>query len=88
MYNSNPDIFEPLLWTEEEDMLIDKLIEDFKSNEGLFNLLVRYKGPEMLVDRCVFQKKAVGESKLMEAIKNSKPLNLGKLNNFLTEMNV
>jgi hypothetical protein len=24
----------------------------------------------------------------MEAIKNSKPLNLGKLNNFLTEMNV
>jgi hypothetical protein len=42
----------------------------------------------MLVDRCVFQKKAVGESKLMEAIKNCKPLNLGKLNNFLTEMNV
>jgi hypothetical protein len=88
LYNSNPDIFEPLLWTEEEDMLIDKLIEDFKSNEGLFNLLVRYKGPDMLVDRCVFQKKDVGESKLMEAIKNSKPLNLGKLNNFLTEMNV
>jgi hypothetical protein len=49
LYYTNPQVFEPLLWTYEEDMLIEKLIQDIESNEGMFNLLVRYKGPEMFI---------------------------------------
>ena len=67
-------------------MLIDKLIEDFESNESMFNLLVRYKGPEMFIERCVFQRKMIEEGKLMDKIRNCKPLNIGKLMNWINQM--
>lgn len=83
LYNSNPEVFEALLWSEDEDKLIDKLIEDFRSNEKLFNLLVRYKGPEMFIERCVFLGKSLVNKELIDAIRAFKPLNLSRLNSYL-----
>ena len=67
-------------------MLIEKLIEDFESHEGMFNLLVRYKGPEILIERCMFQKKTITEGKLLDAIKKFKPLNMGKFINYINHL--
>lgn len=87
LYKSNPSVFEPLLWASDEDLLIDKLLEDFETNEQLFNLLIRYKGPEMFIERCIFLKKEIhGCEKLIEAIRNSKPLNLNRLNSYLGQV--
>ena len=40
----------------------------------------------MFIDRCIFLKKLINSDKLMEAIKNSRPLNMNKLNNFMNKM--
>ena len=88
LYNSNSEVFEPLLWTEDEDILIDKLIEDFKPNEKLFNLLVRYKGPEWFIERCIFLEKRMINIELNDAVKGCKPLNLSRLNGYLSNFEV
>jgi hypothetical protein len=87
LYYTNPTVFEPLLWTYEEDMLIEKLIEDFESNQAMFNLLLRYKGPEMFIERCIFQKKSITEGKLLDAIRKFKALNMSKLINYINGIN-
>jgi hypothetical protein len=68
-------------------MLIEKLIEDFESNQAMFNLLLRYKGPEMFIERCVFQKKSIKEGKLLDAIRKFKALNMSKLINYINGIN-
>lgn len=86
LYNSNTQIFEPLLWTEEEDNLVDKLIEDFSSNEKLFSLLVRYKGVEWFIERCIFLGKNMESKDLNNAIKANKPLNMSRFNGYMASL--
>jgi len=46
--------------------------------------LVRYKGPEWFIERCIFLEKRMINNELNEAIKACKPLNLSRLNGYLS----
>ena len=47
---------------------------------------MKHKGPDMFVERCVFLKKNIKETKLLESLMDFKPLNYGKLNSISKEI--